>query len=134
MLCTNPLRSPPVAARIAVLRLGAVGDVVRTLPAARRIRAAYPDAHLAWLVEPAASGFLRAQAWIDEVVVFPRTSLTKDLRSLNWIVLVRETLSFIRELRDRRFDLVVDFHSIARSGLKLVMNRLLSPDCSKHQH
>ncbi|MGE4608554.1 MAG: glycosyltransferase family 9 protein [Myxococcota bacterium] len=106
-----------MAARIAVLRLGAVGDVVRTLPAARRIRAAYPEAHLAWLVEPAASGFLRAQGWIDEVIVFQRDSLATDLRSLNWVAFAREAARFVRELRDHRFDLVVDFHSIGRSGL-----------------
>jgi heptosyltransferase-1 len=106
-----------VAERIAVLRLGAVGDVVRTLPAARRIRTAYPDAHLAWLVEPAASGFLRSQSWIDEVIVFPRDALAKKLRGLNWVALANEARLFIRELRDHRFDLVVDFHSIARSGI-----------------
>jgi heptosyltransferase-1 len=100
-----------------VVRLGAVGDVVRTLPAARRIRAAYPDAHLSWLVESAASGLLQAQPWIDEVIVFPRSSLTKKLRSLNGVGFVREAQRFVRELRDHRFDLVVDFHAIARSGL-----------------
>jgi len=116
-VCTNSLATPPLANRIAVLRLGAVGDVVRTLPAARRIRAAYPDAHLAWLVEPAASGLLRAQPWIDEVIVFPRDSLMQNLRGLHWVELASEAGRFIRELREPRFDLVVDFHSIARSGL-----------------
>ena len=51
--CLNPLEASPPADRILVIRLGAVGDVVRTLPAVSSLRAAYAGAHLAWLVEPA---------------------------------------------------------------------------------
>lgn len=91
--------------------------MVRTLPAARRIRAAFPEAHLAWLVEPASSGLLRALQWIDEVIVFPRDSLWGNLRRLNGFAVAREATRFFRELRDHRFDLVLDFHSIARSAI-----------------
>ena len=43
-----------------MIRLGALGDVVRTLPAAAALRQLYPGAHLAWLVEPAAAGAYEA--------------------------------------------------------------------------
>lgn len=36
---------------------------------------------------------------------------------MNWLAFAREGERFVRELREHRFDLVVDFHSIARSGL-----------------
>jgi 3-deoxy-D-manno-octulosonic-acid transferase/heptosyltransferase-1 len=100
-----------------VIRLGAVGDVVRTLPAASAIRAAYPGAHIAWLVERASAGVLETQHWIDEVVVFPRETLRASLGGLRIPPFARELLGFLRELRNRRFDLVVDFHSILKSGL-----------------
>lgn len=99
------------------MRLGAVGDVVRTIPAASRIRTAYPGAHLAWLVEPPASSLLRSQSWIDEVIVFPRSSLVTDLRQLKLGALLGESRRFFADLRSPSFDLVVDFHSILRSGL-----------------
>ena len=100
-----------------MIRLGAVGDVVRTLPAASAIRAAYPGAHIAWLVERSSAGVLQTQHWIDEVVVFPREALRASLRGLRVLSFSRELSTFLHELRSRRFDLVVDFHSILKSGV-----------------
>lgn len=100
-----------------MIRLGAIGDVVRTLPAAARVRAAYPGAQLAWLVEPAASGVLAARDWIDEVIVFPRGAFVDALRAGQLASLARRVRYFLGELRGPRFDLVIDFHSIARSGV-----------------
>jgi ADP-heptose:LPS heptosyltransferase len=100
-----------------VIRLGALGDVVRTLPAASALRAAYPRAQLAWLVEPASASVVEAQSWIDEVIVFPRETLSDQLRRGRLRALLREIRGFRRSLRARRFDLVVDFHSILKSGI-----------------
>ena len=100
-----------------VIRLGAVGDVVRTLPAASALRAGYPDAQLSWLVEPASASVVEAQPWVDEVLVFPRDALRARLTRGRLGRLSRETRVFLESLRARRFQLVVDFHSILRSGL-----------------
>jgi ADP-heptose:LPS heptosyltransferase len=94
-----------------------VGDVVRTLPAASSLRAAYPGAHIAWLVEPGASSAVEGQTWIDEVLVFPRKALREALGDLEPRSFALELSRFLRRLRRRRFDLVVDFHSILRSGV-----------------
>ncbi len=119
--CTNPRAAPPSAERILVIRLGAVGDVVRTLPAASALRTAYPRAKLAWLVEPASASVLAGQPWLDEVIVFPRAALGSALRRGRFFTLAREALGFARRLREARFDLVLDFHAILKSG---VLSRL----------
>jgi ADP-heptose:LPS heptosyltransferase len=115
--CTNPLASLPPAQRILVIRLGAVGDVVRTLPAAAGVRASWPHAHLAWLVEPASASLLAGQPWLDEVIVFPRGALAGALRGGRLFAFAREASAFARRLRGARFDLVLDFHAILKSGL-----------------
>jgi ADP-heptose:LPS heptosyltransferase len=115
--CLNPLAGPPSADRILVIRLGAVGDVVRTLPALTSLRSRYAGSHIAWLVEPAAAGAIEAQPWIDEVLVFPRDGLLADLRGLRPLAALGELTRFARRLRARRFDLVLDFHALLRSGL-----------------
>ena len=115
--CTNPLASLPHAQRILVVRLGAVGDVVRTLPAAAGLRLSWPEAHLAWLVEPGSASVLRGQPWLDEVIVFPRAALAAALRRGRLVALAREAGAFTRQLRGARFDLVVDFHAILKSGV-----------------
>jgi ADP-heptose:LPS heptosyltransferase len=112
---------PPVADRILLIRLGAVGDVVRTLPAASALSAAYPNARITWLVEPAAAALPAAQPFIDDVLTFPRGDLQALLRAGALGPLARAFGEFARVLRRRRFDLVVDFHSILRSAL---MSRL----------
>ena len=111
------MECPPHAERILVVRLGAMGDVVRTLPAASLLREAYPGAHLVWLVEPATASLLRAQPWLDEVLVFPRTGLRESVKRRRFGRAFRELRSFVQGLRSQRFDLVIDFHSILKSGL-----------------
>jgi len=124
--CMNPLAAPPLARRVLILRLGAVGDVVRTLPAARALRLAYADAHLAWLVEPGAASLLEGQPWLDEVIVFPRDVLRDAGRRGRLVTLDRTARGFVRALRGRSFDLVVDFHAILKSG---VLARLSGAPC-----
>jgi ADP-heptose:LPS heptosyltransferase len=107
----------PRADRILVIRLGALGDVVRTLPAVALLRAQYPSAEITWLVEPGASGVLQGQSLVNEVMVFPRDRLERLLRGFRLAALVRECLRMARLLRAREFDLVLDFHGILKSGV-----------------
>jgi ADP-heptose:LPS heptosyltransferase len=99
-----------------VIRLGAVGDVVRTLPAVSSLRAAYPGSFIAWLVEPASASVLAGQRWIDEVILFPRGMLRQNLARWRLLKAGRIARRFLVELRRQRFDLVLDFHSILKSG------------------
>lgn len=107
----------PQIRRILVIRLGAVGDVVRTLPAVSALRAGLPEAQITWLVEPVPSSILAGQPWIDDVLIFPRAELMAYLHQLKFIAFIRCLSRFLRELRSRQFELVVDFHSILKSGL-----------------
>jgi ADP-heptose:LPS heptosyltransferase len=99
-----------------VVRLGALGDVVRTLPAFRALRAGYPGAHITWLVERKAAGALAGQPGLDEVLLFPREELMARLRAFDLPGLWRRAGTFCSALRARRFDLVLDFHGILKSG------------------
>lgn len=113
----RPSISPPRADRLLVIRLGALGDVVRTLPAVAGLRAAYPGAHLTWLVEPSAAGVVQAAQIVDETLIFPRGDLVEALRAGDGLSLYRQVRSFVRQLRRRRFEIVLDFHGLAKSGL-----------------
>ena len=116
-VCHQPMPAPPTAERIVVIRLGAVGDVVRALPAVSALRAGYPAARLTWVVEAASASLLEAQPWVDEVLVFPRSELVARLRARAFGDAWAGLRGFVTALRARRFDLAVDFHSILKSGL-----------------
>jgi heptosyltransferase-1 len=99
------------AERILIVLLGAIGDVVRALPLANRVRAGYPRAHLAWAVEPAAAPVLAAHPALDARLVFERRGGA------------RAFLPFLRRVRDERFDLVLDLQRHAKSGLVSAASR-----------
>jgi ADP-heptose:LPS heptosyltransferase len=115
--CLNPVSTTPRADRILVIRLGALGDVVRTLPAVAGLRALYPHARISWLVEPASAEVVAACPDVDDVIVLPRPALAADARGLRIPRLLGRSRSVVRELRSRRFELVVDWHGILKSGL-----------------
>lgn len=108
---------PPAADRILIIRLGALGDVVRSLPAVIALRRLYPGAHLSWLVEPCAEAVVDAAGIVDETIVFPRGELVEFLKTADGLSFARKLTKVIRLLRARRFDLVLDFHGILKSGL-----------------
>ncbi len=109
--------TPPKADRLLVIRLGALGDVVRTLPAVKALRSLYPGAHLTWLVEPASARVVDAAGIVDETLIFPRADLMEALRAGDGLSLVQQGGSFLRRLRRRRVEIVLDFHGILKSGL-----------------
>ncbi|MEB2284000.1 MAG: glycosyltransferase family 9 protein [Myxococcales bacterium] len=93
------------AERILIVLLGAIGDVVRALPLANRLRAGYPGARIAWAVEPTAAPILAGHPALDERLVFERRGGT------------RAFLAFLRRVRASGFDLVLDLQRHAKSGL-----------------
>jgi len=108
--------------RILIIRLSAVGDVVRTLPSLVVLRNSFPSARIAWLVEEKSSDILFGQPELSEVIVFPRTAWARDLaRGRGWSLGV-EAVGFLKRLRRARFDLVVDFHGILKSGLLSILS------------
>ena len=60
------------AERVLIVLLGAIGDVVRALPLAARVRAGYPRAHIAWAVEPRPAPLLEGHPALDERLIFER--------------------------------------------------------------
>ncbi|HTO08168.1 MAG TPA: glycosyltransferase family 9 protein [Myxococcota bacterium] len=103
---------PIPAERILVIRLGALGDVVRTRWAFAGVRALYPEARIDWLVEDRAAAGLIALPGLSEQVVVPR----RKLRARHpWLALT-SLRELARELRERRYDLSIDFHGVFRSG------------------
>ena len=104
--------------KILILRLSAVGDVIRTLPAVQVLKEHYPSSTVTWIVEEPSQAFLKSQKEIDEVILFPRRRWTKGIKSLKGVWgTVREMVRFTVDLRRQRFDVVLDFHGILKSGL-----------------
>ena len=58
--------------KILLVRLRQIGDVAFTTPAVAALRRRFPDAHLTYLVEPAAAPVVSGNPHLNDVLVAPR--------------------------------------------------------------
>ena len=93
--------------RILLVRLRLLGDVVFTTPVIRALRRRFPEAHLSYLVEPAAAAVVRGNPHLNEVIVAP-----KRPGFARWI----DDVALARRLRRERYDLVIDMHGGPRAA------------------
>ena len=64
--------------RILIVKLGAMGDVLRTTPLIAAYRRKYPGCRITWVVDRACQAVLKGNAMIDELLEFS-PSLLKEL-------------------------------------------------------
>lgn len=104
--------------KILIIRLSAIGDVVRTLPALRALRNKYPAAYIAWVVEENAQDILQGHPDLDRLFIFRRKKWTGEFFSIRHVLNpLKEVNAFFREIRGQDFDMVLDFHGILKSGV-----------------
>jgi lipopolysaccharide heptosyltransferase I len=103
--------------RILIIRLSALGDVIRTLPILPPLRARFPDAAVDWVCEPPSREILEAQDAIDQVIVFPRPALSRAATRLRLVSFGAALSDAARALRRPGFDLVIDAQGTYKSGV-----------------
>ena len=92
---------------ILLVRLRLIGDVVFTTPLIAALRRAYPDARIAYLVEPAAAPIVSGNPHLDDVIVAPRR---------RGVTRILDDIRLARRLRRAKFDLALDLHGGPRSA------------------
>lgn len=68
--CDGCLHYTPFGERILIIKLAAVGDVLRTTPLLRGLRRAYAEAHITWLTDPGAAPLLEGIGEIDRLLAY----------------------------------------------------------------
>lgn len=102
---------------ILIVKLSAIGDVIHTLPSLGALRGLYPGAHITWVVEEAAADLIKNHPYLDEVLISRRKKWSKDFRDGQCRQAFAGARSFVRDLRKRHYDLVVDFHGLFKSAM-----------------
>lgn len=103
---------------VLVLRLGAMGDIVRTLPAVRLVRLGLPRSRIFWVAWQPWDKILDGHADLDGVIAIPRSALRSLVRSpFRWPSLARALHGIAADLRALAPGLVLDFHGDLRTGL-----------------
>ena len=104
--------------KLLIVRVGALGDVLHALPAAAALRNARPDWTIDWVVDPRWAPLLVNSEGRGEIVNRVHLAETKmwSAAPLSWKTL-RSVAKLRRELRNERYDLVVDMQGTMRSAV-----------------
>ena len=102
----TPVFSDPQRAlsRVLLVKLSSIGDIVHALPLADALRAAFPDAHLAWAVRSKFAALLDGNPNLDAVHALDGSR-------------PRDLIAFGRRLRRENFDAALDAQGLLVSGL-----------------
>jgi heptosyltransferase-1 len=89
---------------VLIVRLGALGDIVHTVPAAAALRAAYPGARIDWLVDAKHRPLVDLVTCVDRSIALERPTLA------GWA-------DVVRTMRQVRYDWAMDFQGLLKSAV-----------------
>ncbi len=95
--------------KILILKPSSLGDVIQALPVLRLLKLHYPTSEIYWWIETSLSPILKKDPDLAGLFVFERKRWSSPLY---W----NELLGSIRQMRSKKFDLVIDLQGLARSG------------------
>ncbi len=92
------------------MRLGAMGDLLHTLPAAASLKHSFPERPLTWAVEAVWAPLLEGNPFIDRIVAIDRK------RPGTW-------LNTRRALCEQRYSMAIDFQGLLKSAFVASLGR-----------
>jgi heptosyltransferase I len=90
--------------RFLIVRLGSLGDIIHTLPAAAALRDSFPKARIDWVVESKWRAILDGNGELNRVVSFDRRRAARVVDS-------------VALLRAAKYSCAIDFQSLYKSAL-----------------
>jgi heptosyltransferase I len=85
--------------------MSAVGDAVHVLPVLTALKRHHPAMHVTWVLQPGPATLVRGHHCVDEILLFDRPQGMQGFRDIR------------RELRARRFDLVINLQVYFKAGI-----------------
>jgi heptosyltransferase-1 len=106
--------------RVLIVRLSAMGDLVQTLPAITDAKRARPEITFDWVVDEAFADVPRMHPAIEGVIP---SSFKRFGRGWRKAFASGEVQSFLRDLRQQPYDLVVDIQGEFKSAFAALLAR-----------
>ena len=118
---SEPREAGSVGAKILLVKLSSLGDVVHTLPVVQDICAALPDAQIDWVVEASFAQVLALNTRLHRVIPceirrWRKSPLNATTR--------QEWRAFRAALRQEAYDAVIDLQGLTKSALVARLARL----------
>lgn len=118
--------------RLLIVRLGSMGDIIHTLPAVAILRRAFPGATIGWAVERRWAALLSSGAALagPRSPEKPLVDIVHTVDTLAWRSALfsgetwREFRDALRQLRDARYDIAIDFQGAWKSAMLARLSRV----------
>ncbi|MEE2923279.1 MAG: glycosyltransferase family 9 protein [bacterium] len=103
--------NPSTIKNILIVRLGAIGDVVQTLPTLKQLQLNFPKANIYWAIEKKSYPILEHQKGVN-FLIFPKEKIKNfNVFSVGW-----HAHKFRKKMQSIGFDLAVDLQGLFKSG------------------
>jgi len=106
--------------KILIVKPSSLGDIVHSLPFLNAIQACFPKAEIHWVVARGLEGLLEGHPMIGRLIVINK-DMWKRLSEAGKTV--KEVRALLKDLRNERYDLVVDLQGLLRSGIITMATR-----------
>lgn len=113
----------PKNLRLLVVRLGAMGDILHSLPAITALRQAHPEWLIGWAIEPQWRGLFSANACEPGTPGMPLVNRLHLVPAKKWAraplhpATLGEMRAVRREIRAQRYDVVVEMQGAVRAAM-----------------
>lgn len=109
---------------ILIVKLSAIGDVVHTLPALDALHHQFPESTIDWVVEEKASDIIKDHPYLEKVIISKRKRWLKNFnKPFLWYRTLRDIIGFLRDLRAKKYDVVIDFQGLLKSAMLVFLSR-----------
>jgi heptosyltransferase I len=105
--------------KILIVRLGSMGDIIHSLPAAAALKRSFPEWRLDWLVEHRWRGLLEGNPCVDNVIVVDTLRWRRmPLSGASW----SGARNVFERLRSADYDIALDLQAAIKSAVACVLS------------
>lgn len=98
---------------ILIINFGQIGDVILSLPALKAVRERFPAAKITAMIGKSGAEIIELCGFTDEKIVVDRVRLRDGKKPES----IREVLKIVKDVRRRKFDFILDLHSLYETNL-----------------
>lgn len=106
--------------KFLAIRLSSIGDIVHALPAVCALAETYPGAEITWAIEKRYAVLLNDNPYVPRVIPIDTMGWRKRLFSAETL---REAAAAIHSLREQRYDAIIDFQGLIKTGIIARLSR-----------
>lgn len=108
---------PNKVKKILIIAADYIGDTLFITPLLPIIRKNYPSAHISIWVKSASEEVVEINPYINDILVFDKYKIIQGYNYLHYSLCLKEKINFLRQLRLKKFDLVLDCSGIITTNL-----------------